>query len=250
MGNLSTSFIDKYYRPGAFLVAPVAVILAGAAVLLLSEDYGEPGVPPLSVWSANAWRLAGQGISGEFLIEGRTYAVELSRAGDRPDSWQTVVRQGDKVLLDAMIGLNLHPESEAAESFDRVPSVVQIALPDMPLYSLEYGWGAGDRVSITWERRVYLIQNSPPLSTERMNVNVHRSDENSLESPMPGKVLQVLVAAGDSVEEEQPLVIIEAMKMEFMVRAPHTGIVVQVHYAAGDQVAVGDILVEMGKPTE
>ena len=80
-----------------------------------------------------------------------------------------------------------------------------------------------------------------------MSVSVHNKDENSLESPMPGKVLQVLVASGDTVEEEQPLVIIEAMKMEFMVRAPHSGTVVQVHYAAGDQVAVGDILVRDGQ---
>jgi len=248
MGNLSTGFIDKYYRPGAFLVAPVAVILAGAAVLLLSEDYGETGSLPLSVWSANAWRLAGQGIPGEFLIEGRTYAVELSRAGDRPDTWQAVVKQGDNLLLDAEVGLGLRPESEAAETFDRVPAVVQVALPGMPLYSIEYAWGADDRVSITWDRRLFLVQSAAPLSTERMNINVHRNDENSLESPMPGKVLQVLVEAGDHVEEEQPLVIIEAMKMEFMVRAPHSGVVARVNYDAGEQVAVGDILVEMGNP--
>ena len=250
MGNLSTSFIDKYYRPGAFLVAPVAVVLAGGAVLLLSEDYGEPGPPPLSVWSASAWRIAGQGISGQLLIEGRTYSVELSRAGDRADTWQTVVRQGDDVILDEIVGLSLRPESEAAATFDGVPSVVQLALPGMPLYSIEYGWGVDDSVSITWDRREYLVRSAPPLSTESMNISVHRNDENSLESPMPGKVLQVLVAAGDTVEEEQPLVIIEAMKMEFIVRAPHNGIVVQVHYAAGDQVAVGDILVEMGKAAE
>jgi 3-methylcrotonyl-CoA carboxylase alpha subunit len=250
MGNLSTGFIDKYYRPGAFLVAPVAVILAGAAVMLLSEDYGEAGSLPLSVWSANAWRLAGQGIHGEFLIEGRTYAVELSRAGDRPDTWQAVVKQGDNLLLDADVGLSLRPESEAAERFDRVPSVVQVALPEMPLYSIEYAWGADDRVAITWDRRLYLVQSAAPLSTERMNINVHRNDENSLESPMHGKVLQVLVEAGDHVEDEQPLVIIEAMKMEFMVRAPHTGVVAKINYGAGEQVAVGDILVEMGKPAE
>ena len=67
---------------------------------------------------------------------------------------------------------------------------------------------------------------------------------------MPGKVLQVLVEAGDHVEDEQPLVIIEAMKMEFMVRAPHTGVVAKINYGAGEQVAVGDILVEMGKLAE
>src|SRR5205823_14490692 len=38
MGNLSTRFIDKYYRPGAFAIVPVPALLAGAAVQLLSED--------------------------------------------------------------------------------------------------------------------------------------------------------------------------------------------------------------------
>lgn len=248
MGNLSTGFIDKYYRPGAFLFAPVPVTVAGAAVLLLSEDYGEPAAPPLSVWSANAWRLALQGLSGDFLIEGHTYNVSLSRTGDDPVMWQTKVQQGENVLLDAQICLKLRPQPEGAATFDRVPSVVQVELPDAPLYSLEYGWGADDRVSITWDRREYLVQSAPPLSTERMNTNVHLSDDNSLESPMPGKVLKVLVASGDSVEEEQPLVIIEAMKMEFTVRAPHSGTVAAVKYKEGDQVAVGDILVELNKP--
>lgn len=248
MGNLSTGFIDKYYRPGAFLFAPVPVTVAGAAVLLLSEDYGEPAAPPLSVWSANAWRLALQGLSGDFLIEGHTYNVSLSRTGDDPAMWQTKVQQGENVLLDAQICLKLRPQPEGAATFDRVPSVVQVELSDAPLYSLEYGWGADDRVSITWDRREYLVQSAPPLSTERMNTNVHLSDDNSLESPMPGKVLKVLVASGDSVEEEQPLVIIEAMKMEFTVRAPHSGTVAAVKYKEGDQVAVGDILVELNKP--
>jgi len=36
--------------------------------------------------------------------------------------------------------------------------------------------------------------------------------------------------------------------MEFMVRAPHSGVVARVNYDAGEQVAVGDILVEMGNP--
>jgi pyruvate carboxylase len=62
---------------------------------------------------------------------------------------------------------------------------------------------------------------------------------------MPGKVLKVMVAVGDRVSDEQPLVIIEAMKMEFTVRAPHAGHVAAVHFAEGAQVAAGDILVEL-----
>jgi 3-methylcrotonyl-CoA carboxylase alpha subunit len=248
MGNLSTGFIEKYYRPGAFLLAPVPVIVAGAAVLLLSEDYGDPTNPPLSIWDATAWRLAGQQMGGDFLIEGHTYSVRLSRSGDDQSSWDTEVREGENVLLEATIRLDLRPQADGAATFDRVPSVVQLELPGTPLYALEYGWGSDDWVSIMLDNREFLVASAPPLSTERMDTNVHSSDENSLESPMPGKVLRVLVDAGDTVEQEQALVIIEAMKMEFTVRAPHGGIVADVKYQEGDQVAVGDILVELSKP--
>ena len=64
---------------------------------------------------------------------------------------------------------------------------------------------------------------------------------------MPGKILKVFVKSGDAVAEEQPLVIIEAMKMEFTVKAPHEGKVSKVHYDEGAQVAVGDILIELEK---
>jgi biotin carboxyl carrier protein len=77
---------------------------------------------------------------------------------------------------------------------------------------------------------------------------VHLADEDSLESPMPGKVLKLLAKYGDEVVNGQPLLIIEAMKMEFTVRAPHDGQIKAVHYQEGDQVAVGDVLVEMEKP--
>ena len=52
-----------------------------------------------------------------------------------------------------------------------------------------------------------------------------RDDEaGSLNAPMPGKVIKVTVNEGDTVEEGQALVVLEAMKMEHMLRAPHPGI--------------------------
>jgi 3-methylcrotonyl-CoA carboxylase alpha subunit len=247
MGNLSTRFIERYYRPGAFAFAPLPVILAGAAVRLLSEDYGEPGAPPLGVWQANAWRQAGQNLNVTLLIEGHLYSVSLSRASADPGSWQAEVKQTDTFLAQQMVRLKLSPQSNVSAHFDNVPPVVQVELPGEPLHSIEFGWGPGDVVSLIWEGREYIVRAAPPLATERLDKSVHLLNEDSLESPMPGKVLRVLVAPGDQVSEEQPLVIIEAMKMEFTVRAPHDGSVVVVKYKEGDQVAVGDILVELNK---
>ncbi|EGF31074.1 Methylcrotonyl-CoA carboxylase biotin-containing subunit [Oxalobacteraceae bacterium IMCC9480] len=56
---------------------------------------------------------------------------------------------------------------------------------------------------------------------------------------MPGKIVAVLVAAGDSVEKGAPMLIMEAMKMEHTITAPAAGVVEQVLYAVGDQVAEG-----------
>ena len=56
---------------------------------------------------------------------------------------------------------------------------------------------------------------------------------------MPGKIVAVLVAQGDSVEKGAPLLIMEAMKMEHSIAAPAAGVVDELLYAVGDQVAEG-----------
>jgi propionyl-CoA carboxylase alpha chain len=64
----------------------------------------------------------------------------------------------------------------------------------------------------------------------------------SLVAPMPGAVLRVLVEVGDAVVAEQPLVVLEAMKMEHTVASPGTGSVTELHVAAGQQVDAGMVL--------
>lgn len=70
-------------------------------------------------------------------------------------------------------------------------------------------------------------------------------DEGGLVAPMPGKVLEVLVAQGDVVEAGTPLMVLEAMKMEHRIVAAADGTVVDVHYEAGDQVAQGAVLLDL-----
>jgi biotin carboxyl carrier protein len=68
-------------------------------------------------------------------------------------------------------------------------------------------------------------------------------------SPMPGKVLLVKVAAGDVVEPDQALLLLEAMKMEQTVRAPTHARVAEVRVEAGAMVGPGAVLVVL-EPVE
>ena len=60
-----------------------------------------------------------------------------------------------------------------------------------------------------------------------------------LESPMPGRIVSTLVNIGDSVEEGQPLIVLEAMKMEHTIAANVAGEVVDIKCEAGDLVNEG-----------
>ncbi len=71
----------------------------------------------------------------------------------------------------------------------------------------------------------------------------------SLVAPMPGNVLRVLVAPGEAVQALQPLVVVEAMKMEHQIVAPADGMVASVHVAPGDQVDTGQVLLRMEEDT-
>ena len=67
-------------------------------------------------------------------------------------------------------------------------------------------------------------------------------------APLPGLVLRLEVKEGDSVQAGQPLLVMEAMKMENVVPAPYHGTVRQVFVSEGDSVAEGDPLVEVARP--
>ncbi len=68
---------------------------------------------------------------------------------------------------------------------------------------------------------------------------------NDVSAPMPGLILQILVAAGDEVEAGEPLLVLEAMKMENVIKAEGTGTVAAVHVQQGDAVDKRQLLIEM-----
>jgi acetyl/propionyl-CoA carboxylase alpha subunit len=71
------------------------------------------------------------------------------------------------------------------------------------------------------------------------------AERSSLTAPMPGTVIRVLAKAGERVAHRQPLLVLEAMKMETPLVSPFDAVVKAVHVAEGDRVAGGALLVEL-----
>jgi acetyl/propionyl-CoA carboxylase alpha subunit len=71
------------------------------------------------------------------------------------------------------------------------------------------------------------------------------AEQSALTAPMPGTVIRVLVREGDEVQPRQPLVVLEAMKMETPVVSPYAAVVRAVHVSEGARVAGGELLVEL-----
>ena len=93
------------------------------------------------------------------------------------------------------------------------------------------------------------LPSPPPASPPDIDAEWHRAGgahgESTVTAPMPGTVIRLEVAPGDAVHSRQPLVVLEAMKMEIPVHSPFDGTVKSVHVEAGDRVAGGSLLVEL-----
>ena len=72
---------------------------------------------------------------------------------------------------------------------------------------------------------------------------VSAASGDAMTAPMPGTILRLLVNIGDEVKENQPLMILEAMKMENEVVANHAGKVAGIHVNQGQVVNAGDALI-------
>ena len=74
---------------------------------------------------------------------------------------------------------------------------------------------------------------------------VKKSKEKEIYAPMPGMVLDVQVENGETVDKDQILLTLEAMKMENIIKAPHNGHIEQVHIKRGDKVEKNQLLITM-----
>ena len=81
----------------------------------------------------------------------------------------------------------------------------------------------------------------PPAS----RVNPTGGDGNFIRSPMPGRVISILVRPGDTVSIGQEVCVVEAMKMEQSIRSPQNGVVKEIRVQPMDSVRTNDPLMEL-----
>lgn len=101
--------------------------------------------------------------------------------------------------------------------------------------------------------RVYIHIGGRVIALEAVDVDKKSFAKDSLEfgskdhvsTPMPGKVVKILVEVGERVEVKQPLVIVESMKMENEIKSPTNGTVKSIHYKAGDLVETGQPIIKI-----
>ncbi len=142
--------------------------------------------------------------------------------------------------------------------FERSGRALAEVTVDGDPFDLDGAVAAADQVSLTTAGvgRRYLVDrvgavhyvdgpdgSSTLVEVERFPLGSDQVAEGSALAPMPGGVVRVAVAVGDTVEAGQLLVVLEAMKMEHTVHATSSGTVAEVDVVEGDQVETGRILV-------
>ena len=91
--------------------------------------------------------------------------------------------------------------------------------------------------------RAVRLRLAPPPEADRDEAA--RADHDALVAPMPGRIVRIHAGEGDHVAANDPLLVLEAMKMEHVIAASGAGRVTRLLVDVGDQVARGAALVEL-----
>jgi acetyl/propionyl-CoA carboxylase alpha subunit len=166
-----------------------------------------------------------------------------------PSGWRNVVSAPQRVTFTAA-------GQEYAVAYRITGATARASVNDTPLDALIRS-ADSERVDLEvgGTRRVYLVarvgsdtfvdasDGSTALAeVPRFGDPERAAPAGSLLAPMPGLVLRVLAEVGAAVAAGQPLLVLEAMKMEQTVFAPADGVVAELHTKAGDQVSTGQVL--------
>ena len=109
-------------------------------------------------------------------------------------------------------------------------------------YSVRLFGGRG-RYEATIDGHTISVELQDPRDTVTSRQAGEQSGRIEVKSAMSGKVVRLLVAAGDSVEQSQSLIVVEAMKMQNELKASKSGRVLKVNAVEGDTVQAGQVLI-------
>jgi 3-methylcrotonyl-CoA carboxylase alpha subunit len=229
---IDTGFIERHrdvllpaHRPApgtALAAAAVArLIVRGAAATAAAARSADPNSP----WArTDGWRLSG-----------KTHQELVFLDGTEERSVIATARAGDWLL-------RLGAETISAAGERRPDGTLTVVLDGLRGRATVLDHGCETAVFLSGENW-RLIETDPLAAREGDDPGAGR-----LTAPMPGRVTQLLVRVGDIVRRGEPLMIIEAMKMEHTVAAPVDGTVEAVRFAAGDLVEEGAELIALTVP--
>ncbi len=225
-GDTTTDFLQTYAVAEA-LQAPAEVpflVLYGAALsdLLAPAAHADP-------W-AYLWRARGAKQLLRYQVGETEYVVEAAERGAQ--MWQLAVGEhAADVRVVAWRDQNL---TLGVDDTHVRLSVVRGA----------------DSIMVARNGHSYRLQRAQPLSIDAVGGGQVVGGQSNLQAPMPGTIVKVLVQAGSAVVANQPLLVMEAMKMEHTIVAPYAGVVTAVHFSAGQLVPGGATVIELDKQTE
>lgn len=123
-----------------------------------------------------------------------------------------------------------------------VPGMVSMVIDGQPTRAYVARDGRDFRVTVGG--RTFLIAAAGGGKRDRSGVGGATDAPGKITAPLAGVFVESRVAVGDTIEAGQPIVVIEAMKMQNEIQAPLAGTVTAVHFSAGDRVEKGELVVE------
>lgn len=103
----------------------------------------------------------------------------------------------------------------------------------------------GKRRWVHWQGKTVVLERGETVRSRAGETGRQGAGSGIVTAPMPGQVRGVLVQPGDWVQEGQPILLLEAMKMEIRVTAPRAGLVVRLDARAGQSVEREQILAQI-----
>lgn len=227
-GRIDTGWLDRHLdRILDDAEAPESVWIAAATRLLLDQEQQATAAPadPHSPWArADAWRI---GHHGKRLIRLQCGSIrrDLAAYGSH-GSYR--IGDADGAVVHAVEGARLAANDTLHLRIDG--SAARLAC-----------MRESDDFWLHVDGRRHLLHSDPPFAFQGED----NASDSRLRAPMPGRIIALRVGAGDAVEEDAPLLVMEAMKMEITLRAPRAGTVDAVGVAEGDFVEADTVLVSL-----